>query len=184
MIAAQTKINGLDLTLVQGLAERVSTNPANGIAKFTVSTAWTGGTRSESRIDGCELGGKRLNRKFRVNTDEPVELGGTNTGPNPQEYLLAALNSCMMVGYVANASLKGVTLESIEIESEGELDLRGFLGFDNVKPGYNEVHYTVRIKGNGTPQQFREIHDAVIATSPNRWNLANPIKLTADLVVE
>jgi hypothetical protein len=52
-----------------------------------------------------------------------------------------------------------------------------------VKPGYDELHYTVRIKGNGTAEQFKEIHDAVIKTSPNRWNIANPIKLTSDLIV-
>jgi hypothetical protein len=63
--------------------------------------------------------------------------------------------------------------------------LRGFLGLDaTVKPGYDEIHYTVRIKGDGKPEQFEKIHQNVIATSPNRFNLANPIKLTANLVVE
>ncbi len=91
----------------------------------------------------------------------------------------------MLVGYVAGASVHGITLEKLEIESEGELDLRAFLGIDGtVKPGYDQIHYTVRIKGDGTPEQFRDIHETVIKTSPNRWNIANPIKLSSDLVVE
>ena len=54
----------------------------------------------------------------------------------------------------------------------------------SIRPGYDEIHYTVRIKGDGTPEQFREIHETVMRTSPNRFNLANPIRLTAELVVE
>jgi len=50
--------------------------------------------------------------------------------------------------------------------------------------GYPEIRYTVHLKGDGTPEQMRKIHDLVIATSPNRFNLANPIALKADLVIE
>jgi hypothetical protein len=98
--------------------------------------------------------------------------------------LMAAFNACMLVGYVAGATVNGIDLDSVVIETSGELDLRGFLGLAKVKPGYDSLHYTVRIKGDGTPEQFQKIHETVIATSPNRWNLANPIKLSSDLIVE
>ena len=76
-------------------------------------------------------------RQFTIDIDEPYELGGSNRHANPQEHLLAALNACMMVGYVAQCSLRGITLEKLEIESEGDIDLRGFLGLDPaVSPGY------------------------------------------------
>jgi hypothetical protein len=90
----------------------------------------------------------------------------------------------MTVGYVAGAALHGVELESLQIESEGNIDLRGFLGFDHVPAGYDEIRYTIRVKGNGTPEQMKKIHELVMATSPNRFNLAQPIKLTANLVIE
>ena len=97
---------------------------------------------------------------------------------------MAALNACMTVGYVAGCAMHGIVLESLEIETEGELDLRGFLGIDpNVKPGYDEVRYTVHIKGNGTPAQFRDIHETVMRTSPNYFNVANPIRMKPTLVV-
>lgn len=180
----ETTINGLNLTTVQKLVDGITRDPRNATVGFAVKTAWTGGVQSQTRIDGWELGGKRIAKKMKIDVDEPVELGGKNTQPNPQEYLMAAFNSCMLVGYVAGASLRGIELESVEIETEGELDLRGFLGLDpKVKPGYEELHYTVRIKGNGTEEQFREIHQTVMATSPNRWNIANPIKLTSDLFI-
>ncbi len=98
---------------------------------------------------------------------------------------MTALNACIMVGYVAGAAVKGITLESVEIETDGELDLRGFLGIDpNVPPGYEAIRYTVRIKGDGTPEQFREIHETVLKTSPNYFNVSRPIRIDAKLEVQ
>jgi hypothetical protein len=63
--------------------------------------------------------------------------------------------------------------------------LRGFLGIDPaVPPGYEAIRYTVRIKGNGTAEQFREIHETVMKTSPNYFNVSRPIRIDASLEVE
>ena len=40
--------------------------------------------------------------------------------------------------------------------------------------GYDNLRYKVRINGNGTKEQFAEIHAAVMATSPNFYNLSRP----------
>ncbi|CDO37859.1 hypothetical protein [Novosphingobium sp. KN65.2] len=45
------------------------------------------------------------------------------------------------------------------------------------------MSYTVRIKGNATPEQFEEVHAAVMATSPNFHNISQPIGLKPKLVV-
>src|SRR5271155_2045456 len=50
--------------------------------------------------------------------------------------------------------------------------------------GYENLRYKVRIKGNGTKEQFAEIHEAVMATSPNFYNLSRPVALKPTLVVE
>ena len=97
---------------------------------------------------------------------------------------MAALNACVMVGYVAGAAVRGIRLDSVEIETTGELDLRGFLGLDDsVKPGYESIQYTVRIKGDGTPEQFQEIHETVMKTSPNYFNVSRPVAIDARLEV-
>lgn len=97
---------------------------------------------------------------------------------------MAAVNACMTVGYVAGASLQGITLDRLEIETTGQLDLRGFLGLDDAVPaGYEQVDYTVTISGNGSPAQFEEIHRTVMQTSPNYFNLARPIRLNGRLSV-
>ena len=81
--------------------------------------------------------------------------------------------------------MQGIELESVEIETRGELDLRGFLGLDkDVKPGYDKIDFTVRIKGDGTREQFATLHEWVRKTSPNYFNMANAIRLNGELVVE
>ena len=81
--------------------------------------------------------------------------------------------------------LRGITLESLEIETDGEIDLRGFLGIDPaVPPGYERLSYVVRIKGSGTDEEFAEIHAAVMAISPNFYNVSQAVALKPTLIVE
>jgi hypothetical protein len=91
----------------------------------------------------------------------------------------------MTVGYVAQCAVRGITLESLAIETNGEIDLRGFLGIDPAVPqGYENLSYTVRIKGSGTKEQFTEVHAAVIATSPNFYNLSRAVALKPALIID
>jgi uncharacterized OsmC-like protein len=126
-----------------------------------------------------------VDRQFWIQIDEPCELCGTNQFANPQEYLLAATNACMMVGYAAVAAVMGVKLTKLELEIAGDIDLRGFLDIDrSVAPGYERLHYIVRMAGDGTREQFEKMHEVVQRTSPNYYNISNPIELTSELIVE
>jgi uncharacterized OsmC-like protein len=177
-------VNGLNVDDLMTLVGDVTKNPAKGMTSWHVATTWMGQTRSRSEVTGFVIGGNRVSRPFTLDIDEPAEIGGSNTSANPQEYLLAALNACMTVGYVAQCAVRGITLESLAIETDGDIDLRGFLGIDpSVSPGYDSLRYTVRIKGNATKEQFAEIHAAVMATSPNFHNIAKPVALMPTLVV-
>jgi uncharacterized OsmC-like protein len=180
-----TRMNGLDLDALGDVVREIERDPKKGMVGFRVSSVWRGQTKSRSTVESYTIGGQEVRRHFDIDVDEPHELLGQNTAPNPQEMLMTALNACIMVGYVAGAAVKGITLQSVEIETDGELDLRGFLGLDpTVRPGYEAIRYTVRIKGDGTPQQFREIHENVLKTSPNYWNVSHPIRVDAKLEVQ
>src|SRR6266446_9764253 len=184
-IAEPTVVNGINLDDLFALIEGVKRDAAKSKTNWRVTTTWQGQTRSRAQLEGFGIGGERVSRRFSIDIDEPSELGGTNRFANPQEHLLAALNACMMVGYVAQCAVRGITLESLEIETDGEIDLRGFLGIDpNVPPGYENLSYIVRIKGSGTKEEFAEVHEAVMATSPNFYNVSRPVALKPTLVVE
>ena len=177
--------NGIDVGKLMTLVEAIKQDPAQGQSRFGVTTRWLGGTRTETKVDGWELAGQRLPKDFTINIDEPKELCGTNTQANPQEYLFAAMNACLAATYVAACAVNGIELDCLEIETSGAIDLRGFLAIDaRVPAGYEQIQYTVRIKGSGTPEQFEQIHKHVMATSPNYFNLNRPIAMAPRLVVE
>ena len=180
-----THRNGIDLQALADVVREVEADPSKGMVGFRVTSAWMGQTKSRATVDSYTLAGQEVPRHFTIDVDEPLELLGTDTAPNPQEMLMAALNACVMVGYVAGAAVNGITLSKLEIETQGQLDLRGFLGLDpNVKPGYDALQYVVRIKGDGSPEQFQEIHETVMKTSPNYFNLSRPVSIEATLEVE
>jgi uncharacterized OsmC-like protein len=184
-IVKNDRMNGLDVKALGQVVEAVEKDPAKGIVGFDVTTRWAGQTRSETMVEGYTLAGERITRTHKIVIDEPCQLLGRDTAPNPQEMLMAAFNACIMVGYVAGASLRGIRLDSVEIKTHGELDLRGFLGLsEDVPAGYEEIDYEVRIKGDGSPEQFEEIHQTVLKTSPNYFNISRPVRVNARLVAE
>jgi uncharacterized OsmC-like protein len=184
-VTSGNRVNGIDLDALGEAVGAINQDPAKAMVGFNVATAWTGQTGSETKVSSYTMGGERHARAFTIRTDEPLELLGENKAPNPQETLMAALNACMVVGYVAGAAVRGIVLDMVEIETSGELDLRGFLGLDDkVKPGYEAVKVVVRIRGDGTAEQFREIHEAVRKTSPNYFNVSRPVRIDAELKIE
>ena len=179
-----TVLHGINTEALRGAIDAITQDPVKGQTHWEVTSHWRGGTRSDAKVSSYSLGGQRISRDFTIKADEPLELCGKNEYANPQEYLLAALNACMIVGYSALCALEGIELKELRIETEGDIDLRGFLGIaPEVAPGYEQLRYTVHIKGNGTPEQFDKIHRTVMMTSPNYYNVRNPVPLKSRLVV-
>ena len=180
----RAQLNGIDLDLLDKVSGKVGGDGCSRGACFRVTTRWQGQARSESTVESFSCAGDKVERRFTIQADEPRELLGSDTAPSPQELLLAAVNACMVVGYVAQAAIRGVTLRDCRIETEGELDLRGFLGLDDDVPaGHRRINYLVYLDGDGTPDQYQEIHQAVMATSPAYFNMAQPIQMCGRLAL-
>jgi hypothetical protein len=48
---------------------------------------------------------------------------------------------------VYHAAVRGIKLEAVESELEGDIDLRGFLAIsDKVRPGYQEIRVNFKVK--------------------------------------
>ena len=181
------KLNGIDVTALQQVAQGVAEakDDTKRSARFNVKTKWEHQTRSVATVNHYSLAGVKYQRHFEIAADEPTELLGQNSAPNPQELLMAALNACMTVGYVANAAVMGITIHSLEIETDGELDLRGFLGLDeSINPGYDQVSYVVRLHTDASNEKVEELHKIVTKTSPNLANFSKAIKMVPKLEIQ
>lgn len=121
--------------------------------------------RVTTRLNVTLGAGQRVDVQMRAHTmvvDEPKGMGGTNEGPNPVELVLAALAACQAITYRVWAAKLGIALDSVIIDAEGDLDLRGYLGVDDdVRPGYEALRLHVRLEGPESRERYAELSDAV-----------------------
>lgn len=172
MTATQTSpLNAVNLEAVVGLAGKIAEEPEAGATTWRADVKWTGAFRSEASI-----------REFApVPSDEPAALGGDDTAANPVEQLLGALGNCLAVGYAANASVAGITIEELDIAVEGDLDLHTFLGLTDGHAGYSDIRVVVNLESDATAEQLADLHSKVTSTSPVGHTLSGAIPVDIQL---
>jgi uncharacterized OsmC-like protein len=77
----------------------------------TVLARWEGGMRAV-----VEAG------EFDIVVDEPESVGGTNTGPQPTDLLLASVASCLTLALAHVARRRGVELTGLRVQAVGTYD--------------------------------------------------------------
>lgn len=188
-MATVTVRNGIDVQALVETIDAIKAKPELARFTFRASTAWDDGTHSSARIGSfVHAGSEDYSRAtpFTLEGDEPPVLLGRNLGPNAVELLLASLGFCYSVGYVANAAARGIELEEMEYELEGDIDLRNFLGIsDEDRAGFTEIRARARVKARGgtTEAELKELCSYVQETSPVRDVLANGVPVTTSIEV-
>jgi len=173
-------INGLETDSLMKVVEQVKQNWETGRTVWKATTTWKGGFRVETH-----------SREFTLTADEPEMLCGTNTAANPVEMVLQAYGACLTIGYAMNAAARGISLDDISIELEGEIDLPGFLGLEppaslgmDKLPGFKTIRVKARIRGDAPAATLEELHEHVVSTSPVGVTLARPVKITSSVEVQ
>ncbi|WP_336364613.1 OsmC family protein [Halalkalicoccus salilacus] len=176
--------NGVDVEQLGQAVEAITEEPAIGRFQFRAETEWTEGLQCVTTIDDFDQAGDRIHtQEFTIEGDEPEQILGKRTAPNAVELLLAALGSCLSVGYVANAAAMGIELDDLRFELEGDVDLRGFLGIsEDVRAGYKSVTCTTYIDADASAEELAELRDRVEATSPLMDSIVNAVPLETAVV--
>jgi len=120
-------------------------------------------------------------RHHELVVDEPKELGGTDQGANPIEHLLAALASCLLIAIKFHAQKRKIRIDEIEVETKGFLDLRGFMGIGDVKPGLQKIEVNLRIKSPEPEEKIKELIEFVEAHCPVADTLRSQTPVTLNL---
>ena len=97
--------------------------------------------------------------EFSFRVSEPVGLGGDNSGPNPFQYLIGAFEGCIAVVIEAVARERDLTINAVDIDVSGTLDLRGFEGVEGVSPHFQSVTGSVTVTALLDTDQFTELVD-------------------------
>ena len=145
---ADNVVNGVDLEVLGGTVGAIQTDPELGACHFRASNTWVDGARNESRVTGFYGAAQEIAHRqmFTMVADEPPILAGNDDGANPVEYLLHALASCLTTSMVAHAAVRGIRIEAMTSELEGDLDLNGFLGLNPETPkGYSDIRAKFRV---------------------------------------
>ncbi|WP_339324699.1 OsmC family protein [Paenibacillus sp. FSL W8-0194] len=122
-------------------------------------------------------------RQFELVIDEPASLGGTDTGMNPVEALLASLGACQSIVARVYASKFDIELEDFRVEVEGSLDLDGFFDRAPVRPGYSDIRYTFYVKTPSPADKVERFVEFLESKCPVGDSLANPVHLRLNRVV-
>ena len=93
--------------------------------------------------------------------DFPNELSGEGRGPTVCEGCMGSLAACLTQTIVAHATSRGIQIDGINIDVEGDVDMRGFTGISNdVRPGAQQFRVNMNIKStNASKEQINELHE-------------------------
>ena len=146
------RINGIDRETLNGTVQAMADDPGLGAAHFRVSNRWLNGNQNQSTVKGFYGARQEIahKRSYDLLADEPPILAGDDDAPNPVEHMLHALASCVTTSLVAHAAVKGISLDEVESEVEGDIDLRGYLGIDKEVPrGYTDIRVRFKVRADG-----------------------------------
>lgn len=176
---AQRTINGLDTTQLSGTVEAIKAQPVLARFQFRNRNRWVSGGENHSTIRefygaGREDDSRRASFEF-VNGEPPVLLGD-NEGANPVEFLLHALAGCVTTTFVLHATARGIRIESVSTEMEGDIDLQGLLGLDDsVFPGYEQIRIKMDIQADCSSEELDDLLTYTQQHSPVCNTVCRPV---------
>jgi uncharacterized OsmC-like protein len=168
-VVTHTLRNGVDTEKMFGTLDLIKERPELARFQFRATNQWIEGAHNRSTIQGFyAAGGEDTSRceAFTLDAGEPAILLGTDTGPNPAEYLLHALAACLTTSIVYVAAARKVQLTSVESMMTGDMDVRGALGVDKEpRNGFERIGVSFRVTGDAPAEKLREVVERATARS-------------------
>lgn len=147
----QKIVNGVNVEAVEGLVNAIEENPGLAKCKFRLRNKWVNCGHNHSIVGDFYAANQENShlKTHEMDADEPPMLAGEDKGANPVEHLLNALAACLTTTLVYHAAIRGIKIDELESELEGDIDIRGFLGLakkSEVRRGYEEIRVKFKVK--------------------------------------
>ncbi|HPS96221.1 MAG: OsmC family protein [Bacteroidales bacterium] len=114
-------------------------------------------------------------RQFEIVVDEPAELGGTDTGANPVEYVLAAFAGCINVMAHVIAKEMNFELRGVKIDISGDLNPARLFGLSyEDRAGYKQIVVRIKPDCDADAETLNKWKEAIENRCPVSDNLQNP----------
>jgi uncharacterized OsmC-like protein len=153
--------NGVDTERLFGTLDAIKAEPSIATFQFRARNRWIDGAHNRTTIRDFYAANQEDTSRvegFVLDAGEPAILLGTDTGPNPAEYLLHALAACLTTSLVYVAAARGVHLTEVESTVEGDMDVRGALGLsDEYRNGFERIRVSFRVEGDAPEEKLREL---------------------------
>lgn len=112
--------------------------------------------------------------------DEPADFGGTDEGPNPLEYMFTGLAGCMNVTLHHIANERDMTVESLEIDVKGNIDLEKFMKGTGERAGFQNINLEINLETDSDREAEKELISAAEERCPVSDNLRNSTKINVE----
>jgi uncharacterized OsmC-like protein len=113
--------------------------------------------------------------------DQPQTGGGSDTGPNPIEYLFASLAGCIATVARIISKQKRFNLSGMDMKIEGDFDTEIILGKSKEnRPGVTGIKVTLKIDSDMTNEEKR----AFVEEIESRCPVSDNIECTTPVRVE
>jgi len=122
-------------------------------------------------------------REHLVKSDYGEAAGGENQAPNPIELLLTAFAACVEAAFYEFAVHDGLKIDSLSVDVEGTLDLRGLFMIDDVSAGFNDLKFVFRIESPDDQTRLRALAEKVISHCPVVDSLKNPTPVSGEIII-
>ena len=172
--------NGVNATKLAATIRAIEKQPELAQFKFRAHNEWDDGGHNVATVDSFYGTCQEMEHKapFVMHADEPPVLLGEDRGANPVEFVLSGLSGCMTTTLAYHAAGRGLNIESIESDYEGDIDLHGLLDLDpTVRSGYREIRVKFKVKGDIDERTVQEL----VRKSPVYDTLANPVKIKVEV---
>jgi uncharacterized OsmC-like protein len=180
--------NGVDTQALFATLDAISAQPEIAAFQFRATNTWLGGSHNRSVIQYFGgAGGEDTSRKtpFILDAGEPAVLIGTDTGPNPAEFVLHALAACLTTSLVYVAAARGVRLTEVTSSLEGDINLQGALGLSpDYRNGYEQIRVTFHVRGDAPPEKLREVVERARLRSAVYDIVTNGVPVEIDVVTD